>query len=95
MFAVKGCQDAIGDVCKGSFSRMVFLIARLIEFSKGMFIEIANNLAGYNTFKEFGNVRQVGNGMVIGKNFSVWIWFLEEGFELGTLKVVGNNSRLG
>ncbi len=65
MSAVKGWQDAIGDICKGSFSRMVFLIARLIGFSKRMFIEITNDLGGYNTFKEFGNVRQVGNGMVI------------------------------
>ncbi len=51
MSAVKGCQDALVDISKGRFIRMVLFIARLIGFSERMVIEITNDLGGYSNWK--------------------------------------------
>ena len=39
--------------------------------SEGVLFEITDKLGGYHTFKEFGYVGEVGNGMIIMVNFFV------------------------
>ena len=69
MFAAKGSQDAVSDVSEGGLCQVKSFIAKLIGLN--LFFKVTDKLGGYYTFKEFGDDREIADGMIVTGDFFV------------------------